>query len=97
MHRSTKLGRLFFFTVMIFTKPTKLPGLVTVVVSTVPAASFFLRNFFRLTVPRAFCLVKRFVGHFLPLGALQVTLRVEPAGMPLTCSTVKTVNFAVDF
>src|SRR5690349_1425078 len=97
MHRSTNEGRAFFLMVMIFTAPMKLPGLVTVAVTLVPAASFFLRNFFRLTVPLAFFLVKDFVGHFLPLGALQVTLSVEPAGMPLTASCVNVVNEFVDF
>src|SRR5215204_2712247 len=97
MHRSTKEGRAFFLTVMVFAAPMKLPGLVTVAVIFVPAFSFFLVHCLRLTVPNAFFFVKlEPPGHFLPFGALQLTFSVEPIGIALICRSVKIVNFFVD-
>src|SRR4051812_27254102 len=86
-HRSVKDGRFFFATVRVFTPPMKLPGLVTVAVSFVPARSFLPTHCLRLVVPNAFDFENvEPPGHFLPFGALQTTFSFEPDSVTLTCS-----------
>src|SRR5687768_3364975 len=90
------LGVFFLATVRVFTAPMKAPGLVTVTVRRVPAASFLLTHLESLTVPKAFFFVNDFAGHFFPFGAVQVAETVEPIGTALICSLLNFVNAAVD-
>ena len=90
------LGVFFLATVRVFTAPMNAPGLVTVTVRRVPAASFLFTHLERLTVPKAFFFVNDFAGHFFPFGAVQVAETVAPIGTALICSLLNFVNAAVD-